>query len=62
MYTAYIVGKQTTRGARSARADARLCTSSGINLIAPLSFHLVRWVNVQALARSPGDKEPGQGC
>ena len=31
-----------TRGARSARADARLCTSSGINLIVPLSFHLVR--------------------
>ena len=30
------------RGARSARADARLCTSSGINLIVPLSFHLVR--------------------
>ena len=29
------------RGARSARADARLCTSSGINLIVPLSFHLV---------------------
>ena len=29
-------------GARSARADARLCTSSGINLIVPLSFHLVR--------------------
>ena len=28
-----------TRGARSARADARLCTSSGINLIVPLSFH-----------------------
>ena len=31
-----------TRGARSARANARLCTSSGINLIVPLSFHLVR--------------------
>ena len=31
-----------SRGARSARADARLCTSSGINLIVPLSFHLVR--------------------
>ena len=30
----------TCRGARSARADARLCTSSGINLIVPLSFHL----------------------
>ena len=30
------------RGARSARADARLCTSSGINLIVSLSFHLVR--------------------
>ena len=30
------------RGARSARADARLCTSSGINLIVPLPFHLVR--------------------
>ena len=29
-------------GARSARADARLCTSSGINIIVPLSFHLVR--------------------
>ena len=26
------------RGARSARADAMLCTSSGINLIVPLSF------------------------
>ena len=25
-------------GARSANADARLCTSSGINLIVPLSF------------------------
>ena len=50
------------RGARSARADARLCTSSGINLIVPLSFHLVRYVTVQAMARSPGDKEPGQGC
>ena len=50
-----------TRGARSARADARLCTSSGINLIVPLSFHLVRWVIVQAMARrSPGDKEPGK--
>ena len=32
----------SARGARSARADARLCTSSGINLIVPLSFHLVR--------------------
>ena len=28
-----------SRGARSARADSRLCTSSGINLIVPLSFH-----------------------
>ena len=32
---------QWLRGARSARADARLCTSSGINLIVPLSFHVV---------------------
>ena len=32
----------SSRGARSARTDARLCTSSGINLIVPLSFHLVR--------------------
>ena len=36
------IKRGTTRGARSARADARLCTSSGINLIVPLSFHLVR--------------------
>ena len=35
-------GSNYRRGARSARADARLCTSSGINLIVPLSFHLVR--------------------
>ena len=33
-----------TRGARSARADARLCTSSGINLIVPLSFQHVNHV------------------
>ena len=31
-----------SRGACSARADAILCTSSSINLIVPLSFHLVR--------------------
>ena len=30
----------TSRGARSARADARLCTSSGINLIVSLSFQV----------------------
>ena len=37
------------RGARSARADARLCTSSGINLIVPLSFHVHRPVAVGRL-------------
>ena len=58
----YITTFQWPRGARSASADARLCTSSGVNLIVPLSFHLVRYVIVQALARSPGDKEPGRGC
>ena len=31
-----------SRGARSAGADARLCTSSDINLIVSLSSHLVR--------------------
>ena len=35
-----VVWEFTSRGARSARAYARLCTSSGINLIVPLSFHI----------------------
>ena len=34
--------RSSSRGGRSARADARLCTSSGISLIVPFSFHLVR--------------------
>ena len=37
-----VLNMTTSRGARSARADAKLCTSSGINSIVPLSFPLVR--------------------
>ena len=47
--------------ARSARADARLCTSSGINLIVPLFFSPGEVGDcTKHWQVSPGDKEPGQ--